>query len=110
MSLTLQPIEGASPERLYVYDGGRRMGRISKVNEDLWYWGIDWFAIGQKLLAVHRDTPEQGTAAVKRMWEFVTRSGVEVLSKGHSPSRDEALEDLEAAWRYVQSGGQGAAR
>jgi hypothetical protein len=107
VTLVVKPIEGPGPERFYVFDGDRRIGRISKGENDVWSWGIDWFAIGRKLLADHRGTPEQGTAAVKAMWEFVTRSGVEILSKGQSPSRAEAIEKLKSAWRYVLAGGQG---
>jgi hypothetical protein len=108
MTLALKPIEGPGPERFSVFDGERRIGRISKANKDLWSWGIDWFGIGQKLLVDHPGTQEEATAAVKAMWQLVTRSGVEILGKGHAFSRDEALEKLEAAWRYVLAGGKGA--
>jgi hypothetical protein len=106
MTLVLKPIESVGPERFYVYDGERRIGRIFKADKDLWSWGIDWFAIGQKLLANHPGTREEATAAVKTMWQLVTRSGVEIIGKGQAFSRDEALEMLEAAWRHVLAGGQ----
>ena len=103
----LKPVEGAGPERFYVYDGNRKVGRIFKGYKDIWWWAIDWFAIGQKLLADHPGTREEGSAALKAMWQLVTRSGVESLGKGKAFSRDEALEKLETAWRYVLAGGQG---
>jgi hypothetical protein len=57
VTFVVKPIEGPGPERFYVFDGDRRIGRISK-DEDLWSWGIDWFAIGRKLLA-NRGTQAQ---------------------------------------------------
>ena len=102
-----KPAEGADPDRFYVYDGRRKVGRIFKGYKDIWWWAIDWFAIGQNLLAEHPGTREEGAAALKAMWQLVIRSGVESLGKGKAFSRDEALEKLEAAWQYVLAGGQG---
>ena len=55
MTLLIMPMmllkEGAGPERFYVYDGERKVGRIFKGHKDIWWWAIDWFAIGQNLLA-----------------------------------------------------------
>ena len=101
------PVEDADPDRFYVYDGGRKVGRISKGYKDIWWWAIDWFAIGQNLLAHHPGTREEGLAALKAMWQLVIRSGVESLGKGKADSRGEALEKLEAAWRHVLAGGRG---
>jgi hypothetical protein len=106
--MVLKPIEGAGPDRFSVYDGQRKIGRVFKANKGLWSWSIDWFALGQKLLSDHPGPQEEATAAVKAMWQLVTRSGVEILGRGHAFSRDEALEKLEVAWRYVLSGGKGA--
>jgi hypothetical protein len=106
MSILLVPITGAAPDRCHVYEGDRKIGRIQKAGNGTWSWKIDWFAIGQKVLAQHSGTREEATADLKRMWEIVTHAGVEKLGKGHTSTRDEALEKFKAAWTYVTSAGK----
>ena len=108
MPLVLMPINGAGPNRFRVYEGERKIGRIYKAEGDYWFWGIDWFAIGQKLLAKHAGTREEAIADLKAMWDLVIRTGVEKIGKSHASTRDEALDKFTAAWGYVTGAGKAA--
>jgi hypothetical protein len=82
MGLILCATKGLGADHLSVFDGERKIGRIYKTDQGDWFWGVDWFEAGQKLLTDYAPTPEEAMAKLTRAWE-------------HKQSRDR----FEAAWQ-----------
>jgi hypothetical protein len=68
MPLTFQPTRGFGAEHFSAFEGERKIGRIYKTAEGDWFWGVDWFEAGSKLVTDYAPTLEQAMAEFKEAW------------------------------------------
>ena len=66
MSLTFRPTKGLGPNHLSAFEGQRKVGRIYKTEGD-WFWGVDWFEAGYKLVTDYSPTLRKRGRSLERL-------------------------------------------
>jgi hypothetical protein len=71
MSLTFRPTKGLGPTHFSAFEGERKVGRIYKTAEGDWFWGVDWFEAGFKLVTDYSPTLEEAMAQLRKAWSDI---------------------------------------